>query len=71
MGMSTSQRVTVYVDDEPRRFFLGLLVRHAIGHRAAWHVERQEAIVKDGDGNQVDLDAALYEGERLYVKPGR
>jgi hypothetical protein len=71
MSKSASQRVTVYVDDEPRRLFLGLLVRHAIGHQSAWHVERQEAIVEDGDGNQVDLDAALYEGERLYIKPAR
>jgi hypothetical protein len=58
----------IYVDDEPRRFFLGLRVRHAIGYRAAWRVERREAIVIDQDGNQVDLDGALYEGERLYVQ---
>jgi hypothetical protein len=56
------------VDDEPRRLFLGLRVRHAIGYREAWRVERGEAIVKDAAGNQVDLDGALYEGERLYVR---
>jgi hypothetical protein len=58
----------IYVDDEPRRFFLGLRVRHAIGYRAAWRVERREAIVIDQDENQVDLDGALYDGERLYVQ---
>jgi hypothetical protein len=67
MRALTNQRLTVYVDDEPRRFFLGLRVRHAVGYRAAWRVERREAIVLDADGNQVDLDGALYDGERLYV----
>jgi hypothetical protein len=67
MKALTNQRLTVYVDDEPRRFFLGLRVRHAVGYRAAWRVERREAIVLDKDGNQVDLDGALYDGERLFV----
>jgi hypothetical protein len=69
MSNTTNRRITVYVDDEPRRFFLGLRVRHAIGYRGAWRVERGEAIVEDGEGNQVDLDGALYEGERLTVRP--
>lgn len=69
MSKATNQRVVVYVNDEPRRFFLGLRVRHAVGYRAAWRVERGEAIVEDGDGNRLDLDGALYEGERLFVKP--
>ena len=68
MRRSTSQRLTVYVNDEPRRFFVGLRVRHAVGYRAAWRVERREAIITDGDGNRVDLDGALYDGERLYVE---
>jgi hypothetical protein len=68
MSSAVTRRITVYVNDEPRRFFLGLRVRHAIGHRNAWRVERHEAIVRDAHDNQVDLDGALYEGERLYVK---
>ena len=64
-----NQRLTVYVDDEPRRFFMGLRVRHAVGYLAAWRVERREAIIMDGDGNHLDLDGALYDGERLYVRP--
>jgi hypothetical protein len=68
MRAPSNQRLTVYVDDEPRRFFAGLRVRHAVGYRAAWRVERREAVVIDGDGNQIDLDGALYDGERLYVR---
>ena len=64
----TTPRLTVYVNDEPRQFYLGLRVRHAIGYRAAWRVARGEAAVEDGDGNRLDLDGALYEGERLYVR---
>ena len=65
--MST-QRVTVYVDGEPRRLFLGLRVRHAIGHELAKLVEQDQAVVEDGDGNRVDLDGALYDGEHLHVR---
>ena len=68
MRTSRNQRLTVYVDDEPRRFFVGLRVRHAVGYRAAWRVERREAIITDEDGNRLDLDGALYDGERLYVE---
>ena len=69
MRASTNQRLTVYVNDEPRRLFVGLRVRHAVGYGAAWRVERREAIIIDGDGNRLDLDGALYNGERLYVEP--
>jgi hypothetical protein len=63
-----ARRLTVYVDGEPRSFFLGLRVRHAIGYGDAWLVEQGKATVLDGEGNFVDLDGALYDGERLYVK---
>ena len=68
MSEPRTKRITVYVNDEPRRFFLGLRVRHAVGPQQAWRVERNEAYVHDGDGNRLDLDGALYEGERLYIK---
>lgn len=68
MTTTNNRRITVYIQDEPRRFFLGLRVRHAIGHPAAWRLERGEAIVEDRDGNQLDLDGALYDGLRLYIK---
>jgi hypothetical protein len=69
MSSRGTARITIYVDDEPRRLFLGLRVRHAVGYQKAWRVARGEAMVQDGDGNQVDLDGALFEGERLYVRP--
>jgi hypothetical protein len=68
MSEHSGRRITVYVDDEPQRFFLGLRVRHAIGYRRTWRVARGEATVEDGEGNQVDLDGALYDGERLYLR---
>jgi len=66
--MTGSQRITVYVSEEPKRFFLGLRVRHAVGPEAAWRVERGEVIVEDGNGNQLDLDGALYDGQRLTIR---
>jgi hypothetical protein len=68
MSGRRNHRITVYVDGEPRRMFLGLCVRHAIGYSHAWRVEHQQARVEDDEGNRVDLDGALYDGERLYVK---
>jgi hypothetical protein len=68
MSSRRTARLMVYVDDEPRRLFLGLRVRHAVGYQKAWRVARGEAVVHDSDGNQVDLDGALYDGERLYVR---
>ena len=61
-------RIQVYVDSEPRWFYLGLRVRHAIGSHQARRVERGECVVRDGDGDRVDLDGALYDGEQLYIR---
>ena len=61
--------ITVYVEDQPRPIHLGLRVRHAIGHQLAKQVERGEAVVRDDRGYRIDLDGALYDGERLYVRP--
>ena len=68
MSNKQSERLSVYVNGDPKRLFLGLRVRHAIGYQQAWRVERGEAVVKDGDGNRIDLDGALYDGERLFVR---
>jgi hypothetical protein len=62
-----NQHLTVYVNDRPKRLFLGLKVKHAIGTRQARAVREHRAIVRDADGNPVDIDGALYDGERLYL----
>jgi hypothetical protein len=62
-------KLKVYVNDKEAAFFPGTPVRHAIGARAAKRVARGRAMVVDEEGNGVDLDGALYQGERLYVKP--
>jgi hypothetical protein len=71
MRDSAAPRVTVCVDGELRRLFLGLRVRHAIGHWKARQVESGQAVVQDGEANVVDLDGALYDGERLTVTDSR
>lgn len=62
-----NQQLTVYVNDRPKRLFLGLKVKHAIGTRQARAVREHRAMVHDGDGNPLDIDGALYDGERLYL----
>jgi hypothetical protein len=68
MSDIVGRKITIYVDDLPRRLFLGLRVRHAISCPQARRVEHGEAVVEDDRGNRVDLDGALYDGERLYVR---
>jgi hypothetical protein len=68
MKSAPDTKVTVFVQDQPRSFFLGLRVRHAIGHQLSQRVACGTAVVEDGEGHRVDLDGALYDGERLYVR---
>jgi hypothetical protein len=62
-------KITVYVNDKPKETFLGMRVRNVIGARALQRVQAHRAIVRDGEGNVVDIDGALYDGERLYIAP--
>lgn len=62
-------KITVYVNDKPKITVLGMRVRNVIGARAVQRVQMHRAIVCDGDGNVVDIDGALYDGERLYIAP--
>ena len=64
-----SSKLTVYVNDKPNQLFRGLAVKHAIGSRKTRAVQAHRAIVRDADGNIVDVDGALYDGERLYLSP--
>lgn len=67
--MKREEHVTVFVNDKPKRLFLGLKVKHAIGARWTRKVREHRALVRDADGNRVDVDGALYDGERLYLAP--
>jgi hypothetical protein len=71
MSGAPTWRVTVYVNGEARRAFLGLRVRHALGYEEARRVEQGEAVVEDAEGHRVDLDGVLYDGQRLTVKQAR
>lgn len=62
-----SQKITVYVNNKPKTTFLGMRVRNVIGARAVQRVQAHQAIVRDGEGHVVDIDGALYDGERLYI----
>jgi hypothetical protein len=67
MTDTEGSRIQIYVDGETRLLFLGMRVRHAIGSKQVKRVECDKAVVVDGDGHRVDLDGALYDGERLEV----
>jgi hypothetical protein len=64
-----SETITVYVNHKPKRLFIGLKVKHAIGPRWTRRVREHRAMVRDADGNGVDVDGALYDGERLQLAP--
>ena len=68
MNADGDRRVRVTVDGEARRLYLGLRVRHAIGWEQARRVEQGVAVVEDGDGNRLDLDGALYDGQQLRLR---
>ncbi len=56
----------MYVDDQPKEFFIGLQVKHAIGSRWTRRVKTHYAIVQDQAGNWLDVDGPLYNKLRLY-----
>ncbi len=59
----------MYVNDKPKQIFFGMRVKNAISARRAQAVREHRAIIRDADGNRIDVDGALYDGERLYVSP--
>lgn len=63
------EKITVYVNDKPKELFFGMCVKHAIGARATQRVKTHHAVVRDAEGNRVDIDGALYDAQRLYVAP--
>jgi len=61
------EQITIYVNDKPKRIFFGMRVKNAIGTRRAQAVREHRAIIRDADGNTIDVDGALYDGERLHI----
>jgi hypothetical protein len=61
------ETITIYVNDKSKELFFGLRVKNAIGARWTQRVKMHRAIVRDADGNSIDVDGALYDGERLYL----
>ncbi len=64
-----NDKITIYVNDKPKQVFFGMRVKNAIGARRARAVREHRAIIRDADGNSIDVDGALYDGERLYIAP--
>jgi hypothetical protein len=63
------EQITIYVNDKPKRIFFGMRVKNAISARWVQAVRDHRAIIRDADGNTIDVDGALYDGERLYIAP--
>ncbi len=61
------ETLIVYVNDKPKQLFIGMNVKHAIGSRWTKRVLEHHAIVRNAEGNTVDVDGALFDGERLYL----
>ena len=61
------RQVRVTVNGKTTTFHLGLKVKNAIGQTWARKVRAQRAIVRDADGNRIDLDGALFDGQQLRV----
>jgi hypothetical protein len=60
--------MTVYVNERPVEILTGLTVRHAlIGAGLLGELEASKRVF-DEWGNELGLDGALSEGEKIYVK---
>ncbi len=61
------ESITVFVNDKPKRAFLGMRVRNVLTARWLDAVRAHRAEIHDATGDRVDVDGALYDGEKLYV----
>ncbi len=70
-AVKSGDRIRVYVDGKPILISRAFTVRHAVlahDEDALAEVISGEAFVADARGVEVDLDGALFDGMRLYVK---
>ena len=64
-----SEKITVYVNDRPKTLFFGMRVKNAFSARRVQAVREHRAVIRDAEGNRIDVDGALYDGERLSISP--
>jgi hypothetical protein len=64
-----TEKITVYVNGKPKTMFFGMRVKNAIGARRVRAAREHRAVIRDAEGNRVDPDGALYDGERLSISP--
>lgn len=69
MAKVKNEKITVYVNDDPKTVFFGMRVKNVISARRARALREHRAEIRDADGNRVDVDGALYDGERLFITP--
>ena len=65
----SKEKITIYVNDKAKRVFFGMRVKNALSARRVKAVREHRAIIRDAEDNIVDVDGALYDGERLFVAP--
>ncbi len=59
--------MTVYVNDRPVEILPGMTVRHALLRAGLLREGTRPPTVRDRWGNEVGLDGALQDGERIYA----
>ncbi len=69
MAKVKNEKITVYVNGKSKRVFLGMRVKNVISVRRARALREHRAEIRDAEGNQIDVDGALYDGERLFISP--
>lgn len=69
MAKLRNEKITVYVDGKSKSVFLGMRVKNVIGLRRARAVREHRAEIRDHEGNRIDVDGALYDGEQLFIAP--
>lgn len=66
-----SGRITVFVDDEPVRIWEWAKIRHALlrhSEQRYYGVRRGDETLTDAAGHRVDLEGALCDGARFYLR---
>jgi len=60
--------VKIYIDHSPVFVLEGMTVHHAL-LAAGCRGKLEKLVVRDQWGNEVGLDGALHEGQKLFITP--